>query len=152
MAVDFACEILTPYRRFFSGKVESATFTTHDGRIEVLARHESLVAPVKVGHLRLVVGGKVKKASVTEGFARVKQGKIDFFVDAAEWPEEIDRERAERALGRALKRLSAETLPWRIESSKRAIARAQNRLALAGGQADLPDLASSSDLNRLPPE
>jgi F-type H+-transporting ATPase subunit epsilon len=152
MSVDFACEILTPYRRFFTGKVESAIFTTHDGRIEVLAHHESLVAPVKIGQLKLIVGGKVRKAAVTEGFARVKQGRIDLFVDAAEWPEEIDRERAERALGRAMKRLSGETLAWRVESSKRAIARAQNRLAVAGGQADLPDLASSSDLNRLPPE
>lgn len=152
MAVDFACEILTPYRRFFSGKVQSATFTTHDGRIEILARHESLVAPVRIGQLRLVVGGKVKNAAVTEGFARVKQGKIDLFVGAAEWPEEIDRERAERALGRAMKRLSTETLSWRIESSKLAISRAQNRLAVAGGQADLPDLASSSDLGRLPPD
>ncbi len=148
MAADFACEILTPYRRFFSGKIESATFTTHDGRIEILAHHDSLVAPVKVGQLRLVVGGKERKASVSDGFARVKSGKIDLFVGAAEWPEEIDRERAERALGRAMKRLAGEMLAWRIEASKLAIARAQNRLALAGGGPDYPDLASSSDLGR----
>jgi F-type H+-transporting ATPase subunit epsilon len=152
MAADFACEVLTPYRRFFSGKVESATFTTHDGRIEILAHHESLVAPVSIGQLKLVIGGKAKCAAVTEGFARVKQGKIDLFVGAAEWPEEIDRERAERALGRAMKRMSAETMTWRIESSRLAIARAQNRLAVAGGKPDLPDLASSSELNRLPPD
>jgi F-type H+-transporting ATPase subunit epsilon len=147
MAVDFACEILTPYRRFFSGRVESATFTTYDGRIEILAHHESLVAPVKIGQLRLVIGGKERRAAVTEGFVRVKQGKMDIFVGAAEWPEEIDRERAEQALGRAMKRLSTETLPWRIESSKLAIARAQNRLAVSNGRPDMPDLASSSDLN-----
>jgi len=148
MAADFACEILTPYRRFYSGKIESATFTTHDGRIEILARHDSLVAPVKVGQLRLVVGGKERKAAVTDGIARVKQGKIDLFVGAAEWPEEIDRDRAERALGRAMKRLAGETLSWRIEASKLAIARAQNRLSIAGGGSDYPDLASTSDLGR----
>ncbi len=147
MAVDFMCEILTPYRRFFSGRVESATFTTHDGRIEILAHHESLVAPVKIGQLRLVIGGKERRAAVTEGFARVKEGRMDIFVGAAEWPEEIDRDRAEKALGRALKRLSTETIPWRIESSKSAIARAQNRLAVSNGRPDIPDLASSSDLN-----
>jgi F-type H+-transporting ATPase subunit epsilon len=131
---EFACEILTPYRRFYNGRAESVTFVTHDGQIEILANHESLVAPVRVGQLRLVVGGKVRRAAITEGFARVKGGRIDLFVDAAEWPEEIDRERAERALGRATKRLATETLAWRIEASRHAAARAQNRLAVVAGE------------------
>jgi F-type H+-transporting ATPase subunit epsilon len=136
---EFTCEILTPYRRFYSGKAESLTFVTHDGQIEILAGHESLVAPVRIGQLRLVLGGKVRRASVTGGFARVKEGRVDLFVDAAEWPEEIDRERAESALGRAIKRLAGETLPWRIEASKRAAARAQNRIAVAGGEPSATD-------------
>lgn len=135
---EFACEILTPYRRFYSGKAESVTFVTFDGQIEILASHESLVAPVRIGQLKLVQGGKVRKAAVTEGFARVKGGKVDLFVDAAEWPEEIDRERAEAALGRATKRLATETLPWRIDASRRAAARAQNRIAVATGEPSLP--------------
>jgi F-type H+-transporting ATPase subunit epsilon len=139
---EFACEILTPYRRFYSGKAESVTFVTHDGQIEILAMHESLVAPVRIGQLRLVVGGKVRKAAVTEGFARVKEGRVDLFVDAAEWPEEIDRERAERALGRATKRIATETLAWRIEASRRAAARAQNRIGVAGGEPAAPPPAS----------
>jgi F-type H+-transporting ATPase subunit epsilon len=135
---EFSCEILTPHRRFYSGKAESVTFVTFDGQIEVLAHHDSLVAPVRIGQLRLVMDGKVKKAAVTEGFARVKEGRIDLFVDAAEWPEEIDRERAEQALGRAAKRLATETLPWRIDASKRAAARAQNRLAVVAGESSPP--------------
>jgi F-type H+-transporting ATPase subunit epsilon len=127
---EFACEILTPYRRFYSGKAESVTFVTHDGQIQILAGHDSIVAPVLIGQLRLVVGGKVRNAAITEGFAKVKEGRVDLFVDAAEWPEEIDRERAEQALGRATKRLATETLAWRIEASKKAAARAKNRIAV----------------------
>ena len=139
---EFNCEILTPYRRFYSGKAESVTFVTHDGQVEVLANHESLVAPVRIGQLRLVVGGKARTAAVTEGFARVKAGKVDLFVDAAEWPEEIDRERAEKALGRATKRLATETLAWRVEASARAAARAHNRIAVATGEPSSPPPAS----------
>jgi F-type H+-transporting ATPase subunit epsilon len=139
---EFACEILTPYRRFYSGKAESIAFVTHDGQIEILAMHESLVAPVRIGQLRLVIGGKVRKAAVTEGFARVKEGRVDLFVDAAEWPEEIDRERAEKALGRATKRIASETLAWRIEASKRAAARAQNRIGVSSGEPSAPPPAS----------
>jgi F-type H+-transporting ATPase subunit epsilon len=128
---EFACEILTPYRRFYSGRAESITFVTHDGQIQILAGHDSIVAPVLIGQLRLVVGGKVRNAAITEGFAKVKEGRVDLFVDAAEWPEEIDRERAEAALGRAAKRISTETLAWRIEASKKAAARAKNRIAVA---------------------
>jgi F-type H+-transporting ATPase subunit epsilon len=135
---NFTCEILTPYRRFYSGKAESVTFVTHDGQIEVLAGHEGLVAPVRIGQVRLVAEGGAKRAAVTEGFARVRGDRIDLFVDAAEWPEEIDRERAEQALGRATKRLAEETLPWKIDESRRAAARAQNRLAVASGESSPP--------------
>jgi F-type H+-transporting ATPase subunit epsilon len=139
----FSCEILTPYRRFYSGKAESVTFVTYEGQIQILAGHDSLVAPVRIGQLKLIVDGKVRKAAVTEGFARVKEGRVDLFVDAAEWPEEIDAERAERALGRAAKRLATETMAWRIEASKRAAARAHNRIAVVRG---LPTHPSSATL------
>jgi F-type H+-transporting ATPase subunit epsilon len=139
---EFDCEVLTPYRRFYSGKAESVTFVTHDGQIEILAGHESLVTTVRIGQLRLVVDGKIKRAAITEGFARVKPGKIDLFVDAAEWPEEIDRERAESALGRAMKRLATDAFVWRIEGSKRAAARAHNRIAVSRGEPTQPSSAT----------
>jgi F-type H+-transporting ATPase subunit epsilon len=139
---DFVCEILTPYRRFYSGRAESITFVTHDGQIEIMAGHESLVAPVRIGQVRIVLAGQAKRAAVTEGFARVKEGRVDLFVDAAEWPEEIDRERAERALGRATKRLAGETLAWRIEASRRSAARAQNRIAVSAGEPSAPPPSS----------
>ncbi|MGA2546748.1 MAG: ATP synthase F1 subunit epsilon [Rectinemataceae bacterium] len=139
---EFSCEILTPYRRFYSGKAESLTFVTHDGQIQILTGHESLVATVRIGQLRLVVDGTIRKAAITEGFARVKPGKVDLFVDAAEWPEEIDLERAESALGRAAKRLATEALAWRIEASKRAAARAHNRIAVATGTPTQPSSAT----------
>jgi F-type H+-transporting ATPase subunit epsilon len=140
---EFACEILTPYRRFYNGKAESVTFVTHDGQIEILAGHEGLVAPVRVGQLRLVVGGLVKRAAITEGFVRVKEGRVDLFVDAAEWPEEIDRQRAEEALGRASKRLVDETLSWKVDASRNAVARARNRLAVVAGESSPPPPVST---------
>ena len=111
-------------------------------QIEILAGHESLVATVRIGQLRLVIDGKIRRAAITEGFARVKPGRVDLFVDAAEWPEEIDRERAESALGRAATRLATEALSWRIEASKRAAARAHNRIAVAQGTPTQPSSAT----------
>lgn len=128
----FNCEVLTPNRRFFSGPVSAVTLTTEDGEIQFLAGHEPLVAPVHVGVLKLAGPDFHRVAAVTEGFVRLARGRVDIFVDAAEWPEEIDRDRAERALGRAFKRISAETQDWLIASSKHAVARAYNRMKVAG--------------------
>ena len=130
---DFPCEILTPYRRFFAGRAESVTFSTHDGQVEVLAAHESFVAPVRIGQLKLAIGGGggVRRAAVTEGFVRVKEGRVEVFVDAAEWSEEIDLKRAEQALERASGRLATEAAEWRRVSSRMAIARARNRIAVS---------------------
>ena len=138
MPSEFACEVLTPYRRFFSGKVSSVAFTTVDGEMEILADHEPIVAPVRVGVLRIRGPQIDKVAAVSEGFVRSRRGKVDLFVEAAEWPEEIDRERAEQALGRATKRLATETLSWKIDESRRAAARAQNRLAVVAGESSPP--------------
>lgn len=128
---DFAFEVLTPYRRFFSGRVESVAFSTEDGEIEILAGHECVVAPVHVGLLRLRGEGLDRVAAVTEGFATVKAERVEIFVDAAEWPEEIDRGRAEQSLGRAAKRLAGETQRWLVSRAERAAERARNRLRVA---------------------
>ncbi len=129
---DFAFELLTPSRRLFSGKASSISFATADGEIEILAGHEPLVAPLRVGALRIRGPGLDRVAAVTEGFARIRQGRVELFADAAEWPEEIDRERAERALGRAEKRLAEDPQPWLRASSELAAERARNRIRIAG--------------------
>ncbi len=125
------CEVLTPYRRFFSGEVESLLFVTHDGEIEILADHEPIASAVGIGILRIRTEGGDKRAALSEGFVRVKTGRVDIFVDAAEWPEEIEVERAEKALERAEKRLAEDTeaQAWQVAASRRAAARARNRLA-----------------------
>jgi F-type H+-transporting ATPase subunit epsilon len=128
---EFAFEVLTPYRRFFSGRASSISFETEDGGIEILANHEPMVAPLRVCALRIRGPELERVAAVTEGFVRVKTDRVDVFVDAAEWPEEIDRERAERSLGRATKRLADETQEWLVFRAKRAAERARNRLKVA---------------------
>ena len=105
-------------------------FVTHDGEIEILDHARALrgrFASVSCA----ARGRQTKKAAVTEGFARVKKaGEVDLFVDAAEWAEEIDRERAEKALGRATERLSSETLAG-ASSLRRSPPRARTTVAIA---------------------
>ncbi|HET7839021.1 MAG TPA: ATP synthase F1 subunit epsilon [Rectinemataceae bacterium] len=127
------CEVLTPYRHFYAGEVESVLFVTHDGEIEILPAHEPMVASVGIGILRIRAEGIDRRAALSDGFVRVKTGRVDIFVDAAEWPEEVELERAQAALERAEKRLAEDTeaQAWQVAASRRAAARARNRIAVA---------------------
>jgi len=142
----FRCSVLTPHRRLFSGEVGSLSFSTIDGKTQILADHEPIVAPVAVGILTLDTAEGRKIAAVTEGFITVKPGGVELFVEAAEWPEDIDRARAEGSLERAVSRLESETLAWSIARARAAAERARNRLAVeaAANKAAVDDADATS--------
>jgi F-type H+-transporting ATPase subunit epsilon len=78
---------------------------TPDGEIGILANHEPIVVAVTVGPLRIKKGGEWLESVINEGFMEVKQDKTIILVDTAEWPNEIDKNRAEEARRRAEVRL-----------------------------------------------
>lgn len=131
MAKLFKCEVLTPYRKFFSGQAESVTVTGEEGRFEILANHETVLAPIKTCLLALKKPDGNVHAYLSEGFVTVHADHVEIFADSAEWPSEIDTERAKAAQERALGRLETETVSWAIKRSKEALLRAQTRLAAA---------------------
>ncbi len=130
----FQCAIITPYRLLFSSSVESVTFCSDDGEMELCAGHEPIVAPLRPGKVRLRGAEGVKVACVAAGFVAVRPGRADFFADAAEWPHEIDVERARAALERARRRLAESALPWELSRARAAVERARARIALASSR------------------
>lgn len=123
-------EILTPLKRFWVGKAESLLFETRDGRIEILCGHSPMAMPVQPGPVRIKTAEGTLRAALSSGFALVQQDKVEFYVDTAEWPEGIDRARAQRALERARSRIVLESFEWEKSRSREAIARATTRLAV----------------------
>ena len=132
MAKTFKVEIITPYRVFFSETTESVIVTSVDGEIEFLADHEPVVTPIAIGPARLLVSGTRKTAFLSDGFLEMENNKLTILDGAAEWPEEIDVERAGRALARTIKRLSDRTFAWESTRASLAEKRAETRLRIAG--------------------
>src|SRR5574344_554684 len=97
MGAEFTLEIITPYRVLFSGKVEEIIFRSSDGEFGVLANREPFVAPVCVSAVRILAGGAWRTAAVTDGIVEMADNRAVMLTGAAEWPEEIDVPRAERA-------------------------------------------------------
>lgn len=130
MPAKFLTEILTPERSFFVDSVESIIFNTEDGEMSIQKGHESMVITILPGEVRINTGNRWLACSVAEGFVEVRPDETIMFTQTAEWPEEIDIKRAERAKERAEERLRQRQSAEEYRRSKIALARAMARLSL----------------------
>jgi F-type H+-transporting ATPase subunit epsilon len=129
MATFFNFEIHTPYRPFFTGRVESIILTLIDGEIGVYAKHAPFTAPVLSCTLRIKDDkGDERFAFITDGILEVKDHKTVLMVDAAEWPEEIDPERARASRQQAEKNLEIAVLKFETDNARAQLRRAEHRL------------------------
>lgn len=132
----FKLEIYTPYRLFFSADVQAAVLRLADGEAGIYAGHSLFTAPVRSCVLRLrEKDGAWKAAFVANGIIEVKRHKTVLLADAAEWPEEIDRERAEAARKEAESALEGSSFKFEHLAAKEQLLRAKMRLAAAARQA-----------------
>ena len=131
MAILFPFEVHTPYRRFYAEQVESIILMLIDGSVGILAHHTPFTAPVSSGVLKIKdKDGTWRSAFTTDGIIEVKQRKTVLIVDAAEWPDEIDHERALLAKERAQELLESSFLKFEIDQARASLKRAQFRLAV----------------------
>ncbi|MDR2178484.1 MAG: ATP synthase F1 subunit epsilon [Treponema sp.] len=129
MAVLFPFEVHTPYRRFFADSIEALVITLIDGEIGVYANRSPFTAPVVTGIMRVKdQDGRWRSAFTTEGILEVKERKTVLMVDAAEWPEEIDRDRALAAKQQAEEMLKSNMLKFEADRALSSLARANFRL------------------------
>lgn len=107
MAEQFTLRIITPERIFYEGKAEMIVFQSLEGELGVLAGHIPLTTVIDstVFYLKDTMDQPQKMAAVHEGFVEILPDQVTVLTEAAEWPEEIDEERAKAARERAEKRL-----------------------------------------------
>jgi len=134
MPTPFQLDILTPEHAFYSGPAEGVIVTTPDGELCVLAMHAPLVTPLEIGVIDLNINGAWKQAFISEGFMEVGHSRTVIFTQACEWPEDIDRRRAEEAAQREQERLRQQRSIREQKSSQIALARAMARLRVTRGQ------------------
>lgn len=127
----FKLEVVTPNRRFLDQDIEMLVVRTVDGDIAVLADHIPLVTPLSTGILKLnYPDGTHKMATVCGGYMEVTKEKTTIVTDSAEWPHEIDKQRAEQAKKRAEERLKKQEEGTDIARAELALKRALNRLSI----------------------
>jgi len=132
MAALFGFEVHTPYRLFFSEKVEAIVLTLADGEIGVYSNHSPFTSPTLSGVLRIKDGkGQWRSAIVSDGILEVKdQNKFKnvLMVDAAQWPDEIDREQAMLDKEQAEESIKSSMLKFELDNAKAKLRYAEFRL------------------------
>ena len=129
MAALFPFEVHTPYRLFYSQSVEAIVLTLTDGEVAVYANHSPFTGPVVPCLLRIKdKSGNWKTAFVAEGMLEVKNHKTVLISDAAEWPEDIDHERAKKAKDKAEEILLYGGMKFETDKASFSLRRASMRL------------------------
>ena len=132
MAKLFTFEVHTPYRLFYSGSVEAIVLTLIDGDAAIYANHSFFTAPVVPCLLKIKDrDGNWKTAFTSDGILEVTNHKTVLVSDTAEWPGEIDYERAKTSKERAEETLK-ETglLKFETTTAATALRRANMRIKL----------------------
>lgn len=120
----FPLEILTPQRPVFREAVRFVIAPGQEGLFEVLPGHAPFVFALRPGPLQVRhPDGHDSYFAIGGGFLAVEKNLVTVLARSAERPEEIDRERAERARERA---------EWRLQHREGVdVARAQAALQRA---------------------
>lgn len=133
MADGLTLEIATPTRLVVSEQVDEVVVPGVEGYFGVLAGHAPFLTTLGIGELTYRKGRDEFHLAVAGGFCEVRNDKVIVLADTAERPQEIDRDRAERARQRAEQRLSGRSQE-EVDYARAAaaLARALTRLQVAG--------------------
>ncbi len=120
--------IVTPVRELYDEDAEMVIMRSSVGDIGILQGHQPLTTTLDYGILRIINGDDEIRATIFGGFASVDERGLTVLSDAAEWPDEIDMERAVAAKERAQSRIQSNDDSIDIVRAELALRRALIRI------------------------
>lgn len=127
----FELKIIEPDGMFFEGEGEFLEFTSVEGQMGVYKNHIPLTTILEPCVVKIHANGETKKAAVLGGFIEIQKEHITILAEDANWPEEIDVERAKAAKQRAEERLSKREAGLDVVRAEAALKRAVARIGAA---------------------
>jgi F-type H+-transporting ATPase subunit epsilon len=132
MADKIILRVVTPSRLLLDEEVDEVTAPGELGEFGVLPNHIAFLSTLVPGEMSYKQGSSKKSLAVSGGYAEVLENVMTVLAPAAEFPDEIDNARAQRAKERAEK-LMAEINPeqkdWKLAEA--AFRRANARIQVA---------------------
>lgn len=127
-------EIVTPERLVYSEQVNSLIARGVEGELGILPGHIPLVTPLQIAPITIKNGKQEKQVAVGGGFIEIRKDKVVVLAESAEFPEDIDVDRARAAKERAERRLSSQSNQDQFDHRRAEIAlqKAINRINVYG--------------------
>ena len=136
MADKIRLRVVTPSRMLLDEDVDEVTAPGELGEFGVLPNHIAFLTTLVPGELSYKQGSSKKTLAVSGGYAEVLDNVMTILAPAAEFADEIDSARAQRAKERAEKlmaELTRDENDW--EMAEAALKRALVRLQVASREA-----------------
>ena len=131
MANTFQLEIVTPAKLLVKDAAEEVQIPGLSGYLGILPGHAPLLTELAVGVITYKTSGTTHTLAVAWGFAEVLPDKVTILAEAAEQPQEIDVERAQKAKERAEQLLKSNNPEVDYARAEDALQRADTRLNVA---------------------
>jgi len=125
-------KIITPLRLLYDNDADMVILRGENGDMGILPGHESRAAVLGYGPLRIFNNGaEENELAVLGGFAEILNDRVTVLSDAAEWPDEIDRVRAEAAKERAEQRIQQKNYDTDMQRAELSLRRALVRIEVS---------------------
>ena len=128
---EYKLEIITPDGPFFDGFIESLVLRSTLGDVCILANHADYLTAIDYGSVKIRTSDGEQFASVMGGFLSVAKGSVKIIATTAEFAENIDVSRAEKAKMRAEEILSNKVSENELKLAEMKLKRALNRLSVS---------------------
>jgi len=132
MADKINLEVITPERLVLRESVDEVVVPGLGGELGILPEHTPLISQLQTGILTYKQGSNSKQIHVSGGFVEVQPDSVSVLSDVAEKPEEIDLERAQQAREKAEKLIKSGNEEIDFQRAEMKLQRALTRIQLAG--------------------
>lgn len=126
--------IVTPEKTLVAnGELDEVFVPAFKGQLNILPGHAPLVSTLTEGVLEYKLKGEAKntQVAISWGYVQVTPHSVNILAETAEFPQEIDLDRAKKALIEAEESLNkADATPDDVEKYHRKRRRAEARIAV----------------------
>lgn len=126
----FTLNIIAPERIFYEGKASMVELSTSEGDVGIYKNHIPMTLLIVPGIVTITEETGKRQAAIHSGFMEVLPDKVTIMAEIAEWPEEIDVNRAKEAEARAERRLQMKDPMLNLNRAQIALRKAMVRLEL----------------------
>lgn len=124
-------EVVTPEKLLLSQEVDEVVAPGSEGDFGVLPGHCHFLSTLRIGELRYKTQETWRYMSILWGYVEVTPARVTVMAEIAEKAEDIDVDRAQKAVEKAEQRLQAGGLPSEVKDAQISLEKARLRKKIA---------------------